>query len=57
MSEILRQVIQEQQKENKRLNEQIRALTKAGKNICDRWVSPDMYPRAMEELTKAIEDP
>lgn len=42
--------------ENLRLRVENQCLRKVAKNICDRWVSPDMYAHAMAELEEGIEE-
>lgn len=56
MSEILRYLLQEQQKENIELKKLNRNFFQAAKNIADKYVSPEYYPFAMEEIEKVFHE-
>jgi len=54
MSEITRYLLQEEMEKNAQLNIEIRELLSVAQNICDRYVAPDFYSSARNEINNFV---
>ncbi len=54
MSEITRHLLDREIAEHVQTNNDLRQVMRAFKEVCDRFVSPDLYPHAMAMYEKAL---